>query len=56
MAYNSILIETRGKVGMVTLNRPKAMNALNAELMQELVSAVQAYDADGEHWCHPDHR
>ncbi len=46
MAYNSILIETRGKVGMVTLNRPKAMNALNAELMQELVRAVQAYDAD----------
>jgi len=46
MAYNSILIETRGKVGLITLYRPKAMNALNAELMHELVSSVQAYDAD----------
>ena len=46
MTYNSILVETRGKVGLVTLNRPKAMNALNAELMQELVKALQAYDAD----------
>ena len=48
MAYNSILVETRGKVGLVTLNRPKAMNALNAELMIELVSAVLAYDADAD--------
>lgn len=46
MAYNSILVETRGKVGLVILNRPKAMNALNAELLQELVEAVLAFDAE----------
>ena len=46
MTYTSILVETRGKVGLVTLNRPQAMNALNFELMQELVQAVQAFDAD----------
>jgi enoyl-CoA hydratase len=46
MTYTSILVETRGKVGLVTLNRPQAMNALNFELMQELVQAVLVFDAD----------
>lgn len=46
MTFNSIMVETRGKVGLVTLNRPQAMNALNAELMQELVQAAVAFDAD----------
>ncbi len=36
MTYENILVETRGKVGLVTLNRPKAMNALSPELMREL--------------------
>ena len=46
MAYEFILAETRGKVGLVTLNRPKQMNALNARLMQELAGAMYAFDAD----------
>ena len=36
MAYEFILAETRGKAGVITLNRPKQMNALNPKLMQEL--------------------
>ena len=46
MAYEFILAQTRGKVGLITLNRPKQMNALNARLMQELAEAMYAFDAD----------
>lgn len=46
MAYENILVETRGAVGLVTLNRPKAMNALNAALMAELASAIDELDGD----------
>ncbi len=46
MAYEFILAETRGKVGVITLNRPKQMNALSPGLMQELGRALYAYDAD----------
>ena len=41
-----ILTETRGRVGLITLNRPEALNALNAALIGELTTAVGAYDAD----------
>ncbi|WP_333977242.1 enoyl-CoA hydratase [Burkholderia cepacia] len=47
MAYENILVETRGRVGLVTLNRPKALNALNDALMDELGDALKAFDADG---------
>ena len=40
VAYENILVETRGRVGLVTLNRPKALNALNAALMAELNELV----------------
>ncbi len=44
--YEFILTEQKGRVGIVTLNRPKQLNALNAKLMQELAQALYAYDAD----------
>jgi enoyl-CoA hydratase len=46
MSYENILVETRGRVGLVTLNRPKALNALNDTLMDELGSALEAFEAD----------
>jgi enoyl-CoA hydratase len=46
MNYENILVETRGRVGLVTLNRPKALNALNDALMDELGAALLAFDAD----------
>ncbi len=46
MAYELISTETRGRVALVTLNRPKQMNALNPQLMQELGQALYAFDAD----------
>src|SRR5436190_17191441 len=46
MSYEFILAEQKGRVGHVTLNRPKQLNALNAKLMQELAQALYAYDAD----------
>jgi enoyl-CoA hydratase len=49
--YETILTETRGKVGLVTLNRPKALNALNTTLMTEVVAALAAFDADAAIGC-----
>jgi enoyl-CoA hydratase len=44
MHYEMILTETRGRVGLITLNRPQAMNALNNQLMRELMDALEAFD------------
>ncbi|MGO4490576.1 enoyl-CoA hydratase [Arthrobacter sp. 2YAF22_2] len=46
--YTNILVERRGRVGLVTLNRPQALNALNKATMDELVAAVTAMDTDPE--------
>ena len=46
MAYEHILVETRGSVGLIILNRPKAMNALCADLAREIAEAVDVYEAD----------
>ena len=44
--YTDILTETHGRVGLVRLNRPKALNALRANLLAELLDALKAFDAD----------
>jgi enoyl-CoA hydratase/carnithine racemase len=46
MSYVNINAEVRGKVGLITLNRPKQLNALNDDLMDELASALAAFEAD----------
>jgi len=52
MSYQTIEVRTEaGKVGIVTLNRPKQMNALNNELMDELGAALKAFDADDAIGC-----
>ena len=51
MAFETIVTETRGRVALITLNRPTALNALNATLIGELGDAVAAYDADQRVGC-----
>ncbi len=46
MSYDFILTEVRGRVGLVTLNNPKALNALNHQLVLELADALEAFDRD----------
>jgi len=51
MAYENIIVETRGPVGIVRLNRPKALNALCAALIEELGDALDAFEADDDIGC-----
>jgi enoyl-CoA hydratase len=51
MAYETILVEKRGKVALVTLNRPQALNALNATVFRELNEAFDGFDADPQVGC-----
>ena len=51
MNYENIIIETRGKVGLITLNRPKAMNALNDTLIDEIGAAFDGFEADENIGC-----
>jgi enoyl-CoA hydratase len=51
MSYDSIAVETHGRVGIVRLNRPQALNALNAALISELSAAVDAFEADDNIGC-----
>ncbi|MFL5042103.1 MAG: enoyl-CoA hydratase-related protein, partial [Xanthobacteraceae bacterium] len=46
MTYQNILVETRGKVGVIRLNRPQALNALNAAVVAELSGAIDGFETD----------
>lgn len=51
MAYQTILVDRKAGVGLITLNRPDALNALNRQLMDELTDALDAYEADDKIQC-----
>jgi enoyl-CoA hydratase len=45
-SYECIIVETKGRVGLIRLNRPQALNALNAQVIRELGSALDTFEAD----------
>src|SRR4029453_6920386 len=49
--FETIIVETKGAVTLVTLNRPQALNALNSTVLRELIEAFAAYDADPGQRC-----
>jgi enoyl-CoA hydratase len=49
--YETILVERRERVGLITLNRPKALNALNLQMMREVTAALETLDADSGIGC-----
>src|SRR5580658_4622560 len=51
MSYETIIVETRGKVGLIRLNRPQALNALNGALMRELGEAIDTFEAAANIGC-----
>jgi enoyl-CoA hydratase len=51
MAYKNIIVESRGKIGLITLNRPQALNALSPGLMREFAAALDAFEADANIGC-----
>lgn len=51
MSFETILTETRGKVGLITINRPQALNALNSTVVAEINTALDIYERDAEIGC-----
>ena len=51
MSYETILVEQRGAVTLITLNRPQALNALNSQVLADIIAAFAAFDADDSQRC-----
>src|SRR3974390_89159 len=51
MAYENIVVESKGRVGIIRLNRPNALNALNRALIAELTQAIDAFDKNDNIGC-----
>jgi len=51
MSYETIIVETKGKVGIIRLNRPQALNALNAQVNADMTAAIDAFEADDAIGC-----
>jgi len=51
MTYENIVVETKGRVGIIRLNRPQALNALNKALIAELTQSIEAFDGDDKIGC-----
>jgi enoyl-CoA hydratase len=51
MTYENIIVETKGRVGVIRLNRPQALNALNRALIANLMQAIAAFEADANIGC-----
>lgn len=51
MSFETILVETQGAVTLITLNRPQALNALNSQVLEDLIAAFAAFDADPSQGC-----
>lgn len=51
MTYETILVEQQGAVTLITLNRPQALNALNGQVLTDLIAAFAAFDADDSQRC-----
>ena len=51
MTYETILVETDGRVTLIRLNRPQALNALNSQILADLTAALAAFDADPGQGC-----
>ena len=51
MSYQNIIADTQGRVGIIRLNRPQALNALNRALIAELIQAIDAFEADDAIGC-----
>jgi enoyl-CoA hydratase len=51
MPYETIIVESKGRVGLIKLDRPNALNALNAQLIEEMTQALDAFEADDGIGC-----